>query len=86
MPDLCPHCRADLTGKPIPEQWRDHYGDATHYSNRIGVQITGVYDGILHWMCPFCDGKWHRWPEGHWLRKAAEKYIGGGVRDCANAA
>lgn len=44
----------------------------------IGVEIWGVYDGVLFWRCPDCGGSWHRWSPDSWLRlyKAAEKYVG----------
>jgi Zn-finger nucleic acid-binding protein len=58
--DVCPHCDADLRGKPIPEGQR-HPGGAAHYSNAIGVEIRGVRDGVLFWACPKCNGTWHSW-------------------------
>lgn len=27
----------------------------------IGVEIQGVYDGVLFWACPDCHGTWNRW-------------------------
>lgn len=41
----------------------------------IGINVQGVYDGILLWCCPDCDGRWHRWPEGTRQRAAAEQYL-----------
>ncbi len=68
MTDTCPHCNADL---------RD--GD---YSRLIGVEIPGVYDGVLYWLCPDCNGTFHRWDDdggylGKTLRRYAEPYIHG---------
>lgn len=47
-------------------------------SRTIGVEIWGVYDGVLFWRCPDCGGSWHRWSPDDWPRlyKAAEKYVG----------
>jgi len=53
----CPLCSADLS----------YEVDGQIYSRGIGVEIPGVYDGVLFWLCPDCDGTWHRWPVGDWL-------------------
>jgi hypothetical protein len=76
--NTCPHCNADLQGKPIPQEYIDEgfYGDLTHYSRRIGVEIRGVYDGMLFWQCPDCGGRWHRWTDAD-MRKKAEPYVNG---------
>lgn len=66
----CPHCGLSLKGDPVPGEIND-YG-----SLKIGIEIRGAYDGILFWQCPSCEERWHRWPEGHYLRKVAEKYAG----------
>lgn len=71
----CPHCDKDLRDKPIPEDVREFYGEKEYYMKTIGVEIYGLYDGVLFWMCPFCEGKWHRWPEGDYRREKAENYF-----------
>ena len=43
--ERCDNCDADLT--------------AGQYSKVIGVEIPGVYDGVLYWECPYC---WYAWP------------------------
>lgn len=43
-------------------------------SEVIGVEIWGVYDGVLYWTCPN-DHRWHRWLEGTWQRERAEEFI-----------
>lgn len=40
----------------------------------IGVEVRGVYDGILYWVCGDCRTRLHRWPEGHRLNKATWAY------------
>lgn len=46
----------------------------------VGCQVHGVYDGILFWECVEDGTRWHRWPEGHYLRERAEKAIEGLAR------
>lgn len=69
MPEVeaCPHCGA-LFGY-------EHEGKT--YSRAVMVEVWGVYDGGLFWQCPDCNGRWHRWPEGHPLRAKAEPYVTG---------
>lgn len=71
----CPHCEADLQGEPIPQEYIDagYYGHSTHYRREIGIEVRGVYDGVLFWQCPDCKGRWNRWPEGHYLYAIAEE-------------
>lgn len=73
--ERCPSCNADLLGEPIPAEHQHHYGESTHYSNVIGVEVSGVYDGVLYWMCPLCNHRWHRFPEVHPLRAQAERFV-----------
>ncbi len=54
-----------------------HYGPAKHFMKTIGVEVSGTYDGVLYWMCPDCEGKWHRWPEGSAYHEAAKEYVDG---------
>jgi predicted RNA-binding Zn-ribbon protein involved in translation (DUF1610 family) len=80
--DPCPHCGADMRGDPIPDELRQHYGDSTHWSRRIGVEIPNAYDGALFWQCPDCGGQWHRWA-GDYLRAKAARYMTKGRGDAA---
>lgn len=74
--DRCPHCDTDLTGSPIPVEHRDsHYGGSTHYSRTVGIEVRGVYDGVLFWTCPDCGLAWHRWQPGSHIRDRAEPYV-----------
>lgn len=69
----CPACQSDLGGNPIPEEHLDTYGGETHYSRQIGIEVRGVYDGVLIWQCPDCGHMWPRFPESDWrYAKAAE--------------
>jgi len=84
--ETCPKCGADLRDGAIPEKILKEYavardeewdGQPQYYSRVIMVEIRGVCDGGLFYMCPDCDGKWHRWPEGSYLRARAEPYVSG---------
>jgi len=59
--DICPNCKVDLTGGPIPQQYIDagHYGNHTHYSRRIGIYDRGR-DRTVAWVCPDCNHQWAR--------------------------
>jgi len=26
----------------------------------IGIEVQGVFDGVLFWQCPDCGAQWHR--------------------------
>lgn len=62
--DHCPHCGSSQR-------------NADGYRRTFMVQIRGLYDGGLFFECPDCGDRWHRWPEGHWLRRKAEPYVEG---------
>lgn len=40
------------------------YGDATHFGRVIGIEVRGVYDGVLYWTCPDCNHAWPRFNDG----------------------
>lgn len=73
--DQCPN-GCDLTGGPIPPEDQHLYGQ-THYSRKIGIEVWGVYDGVLYWKCPDCGVTWNRWPQLHKLHAIAEEYMNG---------
>jgi hypothetical protein len=41
----------------------------------IGVEVQGVWDGVLYWRCSDCESCTHRFPKGHSLREKAEPYV-----------
>ncbi len=41
----------------------------------VMVEIWGVYDGGLFFVCNACSHAFHRWPEGHRLHMKAQIYI-----------
>lgn len=55
-----------------------HCAADLHNGRAIGVEIRGVYDGVLFWGCPDCGGSWHRWSPDDWprLHEAAVWYVG----------
>jgi hypothetical protein len=52
------------------------YGKVTHFGRKIGIEVQGVYDGVLYWQCPDCGGKWHRWDNPE-MRQRAERFVNG---------
>jgi hypothetical protein len=64
IPNHCPACGVSLA-------------DSEHssYSRVIGVEHPEIFDGVLYYRCPDCRARWHRFPRGHKLRAAAEKYV-----------
>lgn len=77
MTDGCPSCGSDLQGPPIPDDYRRKglYGPyetaPTHYSRLVGVEVSGIYDGVLYWQCPDCGHAWPRFEYGHRLGLAS---------------
>lgn len=59
--EACPACQARLS----------YEVDGKTYSRVIGIEIPGVYDGVLYWRCPCCGYDWHRWDDEHMRLKAA---------------
>jgi rubredoxin len=42
----------------------------------LGVEISGVYDGVLFWRCTACGHAWNRWsPEIGRRWSIAQSYI-----------
>lgn len=57
--EYCPSCGANLQGEPIPEEYREYYGEQTHYSRKIG-RYDYDEDRIVEWQCPDCMDIWIR--------------------------
>lgn len=80
--DDCPRCGSSLRGAEIPREYLEQgwYGPwkpddgPRYFSQKIGHEIPGVYDGVLYWACPFCGGKWHRFTDPE-MRRRAEPYV-----------
>lgn len=48
---------------------RDNPDEWPHWQRRFGIEVRGVYDGILIWKCPDCNHMWPRFPnEAYWER------------------
>lgn len=60
MPERCPRCEKSFQGDPIPEEHRENFGGATHFSTVI-AQSSWENDRVENWCCPFCC---HVWPAG----------------------
>ncbi len=58
-PERCPHCNADLQGDPIPEEYLDCFGGATHYSRKLAVyDYNRDRTSASAWRCPVCGQDW----------------------------
>lgn len=68
--ETCPHCYVDLRGSVIPDT-----DPVEYYSMLVGVYISHIYDGVLFWQCPNCDGRIHRWREGTDMWRKADPYV-----------
>lgn len=78
--DFCPHCGVSLQGDSIPEESQHLYGDSTHFRREIGIEIRGLYDGVVLWRCPDCNKTWNRF-EGKFGRELKKRMAEMGVRD-----
>jgi hypothetical protein len=76
---IYPKEAVDAAGDVITESGVHVYRDgrALFGSRIIGVTIRGLYDGVLFWQCPDCEGRWHRWSKGDALWHRAEPYVNG---------
>lgn len=54
--EFCPHCGADLTGKPIPEDVRQYF-DGDYFSRKIAIYHISM-DRVVEWSCPDCRKVW----------------------------
>lgn len=41
----------------------------------LGVEVRGVYDGVLFWKCQACGHAWNRWPENSCRHRVAQGYV-----------
>lgn len=57
---MCPNCKHDLQGEPIPEEQRDLFGGHTHFGREVGMEDPNVYDGAIWYGCPDCGHVWKR--------------------------
>ena len=54
--EFCPHCNANLQGRPIPKESQKSY-NSTHFTRKIGITSVKA-DRILKWQCPDCQNEW----------------------------
>ena len=47
----------------------------TDGSKLMGIEVPGVYDGVLYWRCLACGQQWNRWPVGTHLWAQAEIHL-----------
>lgn len=36
------------------------------WKHKMGIEVRGVYDGVLIWKCPFCKHMWPRFSYDQW--------------------
>lgn len=70
LTEQCPTCYHDLRASLIPNTNPPEY-----YSQIIGIEIRGVYDGVLFWECPYCEDRFHRFRTGTDLWRKAAPYV-----------
>lgn len=56
---LCPECKSDLIGDPIPEHSRDLFGGAAFFERQIGIYDRNL-DAVVAFRCPDCGAEWPR--------------------------
>ena len=49
-PTTCPFCLSPLREPQLI--------DGEQYYRVIGIEDPSIYDGIISWRCPDCDGEW----------------------------
>lgn len=66
----CPSCKADLRTSV----------NGVEYYRTIGMEVRGMYDGVLFWICPDCDHAWPRFVAPDFRaaksQEFADKYMG----------
>lgn len=67
MPEECPFCHSDMQYEPGNDQ-------GLVGSRLIGMEIQGVYDGMLYWICPDCDVAYQRFSDPG-MRAKAQPFI-----------
>ena len=65
---------SNLQGELIPEGDRHHFGDATHFSRTICVELP-FYDGGAYYTCPDCKVNWHRHPVNSFIYNRLKSYM-----------
>lgn len=70
LPEKCPNCQTDLyvTDDSQP-------GNAVVTHAVLGIQVQGVYDGVLFWRCQHCGHPMHRFDKTSRLHWEAEQYM-----------
>lgn len=42
----------------------------------VGIEVQGVYDGVLYWMCNECKRAWNRWfTDNSRMFRVAEEHV-----------
>lgn len=50
-----------MADNPVPVSGRSCPACGAPEARWCGVEIRGVYDGVLYWTCEVCRHAWNRW-------------------------
>ena len=55
-----------MSDEQLRQYVSEHYGDENaRFSRLIGVEVQGLYDGVIKWRCPDCSAEWPRFRKVH---------------------
>lgn len=57
---------------PVTNEPKCQYCNGTSI---VGVEVRGVYDGVLYWECKGCGGTAHRFPQSDRLYAKAKPFV-----------
>jgi hypothetical protein len=69
--EFCQGCGESFRGPKIPQEYIDkgYYEEGVqYYSTKLGIEVRGVYDGVLIWKCENCFHMWPRFSQENWER------------------
>lgn len=64
-----------MTDERLPEPCHCHLTDPYKNPSVIGIEISGVYDGMLFWWCEDCGRAFHRFSETDYRQSRAQPYV-----------
>lgn len=53
----------DKTDEELQQIEKESYSPPYHFSNLVGIEVRGKYDGVSYWQCPECKSTWDRWTD-----------------------
>ena len=52
-----------MTDEELMKEVMSDYSEPYRFSKLIGIEVSGKYDGVSYWKCPFCGNVWDRFTE-----------------------